>query len=138
MPVKNRTPGLVCDITRRKTKCQCPAQIVPPVSCVISQDAEPTARNKSYPCLVCDITRHTTQCRYQIVSSVSRVISQDTEPNAPHVAIPVHHMLNTPAHLAINVNVHHIPYTCPQTWRQRFIIYLKHAPSFGHSVSSYI
>ena len=32
------------------------------ISCVISQDAERNARNKSYPCLVYDITRRRTQC----------------------------------------------------------------------------
>ena len=47
MPVTNRTLCLVFDITRRRT--QCLFLIVPPVSCVLSQDAEPNARNKSYP-----------------------------------------------------------------------------------------
>ena len=46
MPVANRTPCLVNNITRRRT--QCPQQIVLPVSCVISQDSEPNARSHSY------------------------------------------------------------------------------------------
>ena len=33
---------------------------------------------------------------------------------------------------------HHISKTCPVAWRFRFILYLKHGPSFGDSRSSYI
>ena len=57
----------MCDIARGRT--QCPAQIVPLVSCVISQDAEPNARNKSYP--------------------LYRLISQDTQPNARNKSFPL-------------------------------------------------
>ena len=58
------------------------------VLCVISQDAEPNARNKSYPLSVCDITRHRTQCPNQIVHLVSSVKSQDAEPNARNKSYP--------------------------------------------------
>ena len=102
MPVTNRTPCLVCDTTRRRIQYPFPEHIVPPVSWVISQDAEPNARNKSCPlsrvgyhkmqspmpetcctpCLVCDITRSRSQCPWQIVPVVSCMISKNAEPNA--------------------------------------------------------
>ena len=108
MPVTNHTPCLVCDITNCRTQCQCPKHVVPPVSCVISQEAEPNARNKSYflsraryhkmqnpmsvKNLVCDITRCRT-CPEHIVPLVSYVISHDSEPDAPNKSFPLFRVL---------------------------------------------
>ena len=84
---RNRIPCLVCVIKRRRT--QCAYQIIPPISCEISQDAEPSARNKSY--LLARMRYHKTQNPMPATNRIPCLVltSQNAEPNARNQLYPL-------------------------------------------------